>query len=360
MTMLQAHRGHDHVDDAGGAGKPGPHQRQPAAAHRAGAGVEVRDVNQLLKQFREMKKMMKTMSKLMGKGRSPDLQALMAGASVVAFLYMLPRARWPAECTRVTQYTRPRKARGSQTSPAPSWGARNSLSGESSPPTRAARAMAGSSKTIGRYFPLEEPARIEIQEDRAMHWLERGAQPTETVRNLFSKQGIMLALHLKRKGKSEEEISAAVESIGRIVRRKKARSVKLTPAARRAAGARGRAQARSQRRKRIVGSAQRPKPRLARRPSARRKKPPRRVPRPPKPRVRSRKRRIRQPLPPKQRALPVEDNTVPQDTPDVPAGEEAPAKEAGEESVTEEAVEQESEEKKASDRSSLLFFESND
>jgi signal recognition particle subunit SRP54 len=44
-----------------------------------GAGVEVRDVNQLLKQFREMKKMMKTMSKLMGKGRSPDLQALMAG-----------------------------------------------------------------------------------------------------------------------------------------------------------------------------------------------------------------------------------------------------------------------------------------
>jgi signal recognition particle subunit SRP54 len=45
----------------------------------AGAGVEVRDVNQLLKQFREMKKMMKTMSKLMGKGRSPDLQALMPG-----------------------------------------------------------------------------------------------------------------------------------------------------------------------------------------------------------------------------------------------------------------------------------------
>jgi signal recognition particle subunit SRP54 len=36
-------------------------------------------VNQLLKQFREMKKMMKTMSKLMGKGRSPDLQSLMAG-----------------------------------------------------------------------------------------------------------------------------------------------------------------------------------------------------------------------------------------------------------------------------------------
>lgn len=42
-----------------------------------GSGLDVRDVNQLLKQFREMKKMMKTMSKLMGKGRSVDLSALM-------------------------------------------------------------------------------------------------------------------------------------------------------------------------------------------------------------------------------------------------------------------------------------------
>ncbi len=42
-----------------------------------GAGMEVRDVNQLLKQFRDMRKMMKTMTKLMGKGRSVDLGALM-------------------------------------------------------------------------------------------------------------------------------------------------------------------------------------------------------------------------------------------------------------------------------------------
>ena len=44
-----------------------------------GAGVEVREVNQLLKQFRDMRKMMKTMTKLMGKGRSMDLGALMGG-----------------------------------------------------------------------------------------------------------------------------------------------------------------------------------------------------------------------------------------------------------------------------------------
>jgi signal recognition particle subunit SRP54 len=44
-----------------------------------GSGVEVRDINQLLKQFRDMKKMMKTMTKMVGKGRNVDLQGLMGG-----------------------------------------------------------------------------------------------------------------------------------------------------------------------------------------------------------------------------------------------------------------------------------------
>lgn len=44
-----------------------------------GSGMEIRDINQLLKQFREMKKMMKTMTKLMGKGRSVNLSQLMSG-----------------------------------------------------------------------------------------------------------------------------------------------------------------------------------------------------------------------------------------------------------------------------------------
>ena len=44
-----------------------------------GSGVEVQDVNQLLKQFREMKKMMKTMSKLVGKGRSVDIGSMLGG-----------------------------------------------------------------------------------------------------------------------------------------------------------------------------------------------------------------------------------------------------------------------------------------
>ncbi len=44
-----------------------------------GAGLEVSDVNQLLKQFREMRKMMKTMTKMMGKGRGMDISSLLGG-----------------------------------------------------------------------------------------------------------------------------------------------------------------------------------------------------------------------------------------------------------------------------------------
>ncbi len=43
-----------------------------------GCGLQVRDVNQLLKQFKDMRKMMKTMSKMMGSGRSFDMSSLMS------------------------------------------------------------------------------------------------------------------------------------------------------------------------------------------------------------------------------------------------------------------------------------------
>lgn len=85
---------------------------------------------------------------------------------------------------------------------------------------------------LGRYFPLEEPARVELNEDRVMHWLQNGAQPSDTVRNLLSKQGLMLAFHLKRKGKSDEEIQAALEKY-RQEREAGEQKVKVTPAERR-------------------------------------------------------------------------------------------------------------------------------
>src|SRR5437773_1151056 len=43
---------------------------------------------------------------------------------------------------------------------------------------------------IGRYHPLNDPSVIEIDADRAIHWLMVGAQPSNQVRNLMTKIGI--------------------------------------------------------------------------------------------------------------------------------------------------------------------------
>jgi len=44
---------------------------------------------------------------------------------------------------------------------------------------------------IGRYNPQLEPSLIEIDADRAKHWLERGAQRSSPVKALLKKQGIV-------------------------------------------------------------------------------------------------------------------------------------------------------------------------
>ncbi|MFB3131606.1 MAG: 30S ribosomal protein S16, partial [Rhodothermales bacterium] len=86
---------------------------------------------------------------------------------------------------------------------------------------------------LGRYYPLEEPARIELKDERVLYWLEVGAQPTETVQSLLSKRGILLALHLKRKGRSDEEIQEAVAAHQAAQAEKAQKTLKLTSKARR-------------------------------------------------------------------------------------------------------------------------------
>ena len=46
-------------------------------------------------------------------------------------------------------------------------------------------------ETIGPYDSTRTPADVKIDEEKALAWMGNGAQPTDTVRNLFSKQGIM-------------------------------------------------------------------------------------------------------------------------------------------------------------------------
>ena len=45
-------------------------------------------------------------------------------------------------------------------------------------------------EAIGKYHPLEDPSLIEIDEERALEWLSKGAQPSEAVQNLMTKVGI--------------------------------------------------------------------------------------------------------------------------------------------------------------------------
>ena len=44
---------------------------------------------------------------------------------------------------------------------------------------------------IGYYDPMKTPADVKIDEEKAKKWLGTGAQPTDTVRSLFKKNGIM-------------------------------------------------------------------------------------------------------------------------------------------------------------------------
>lgn len=44
---------------------------------------------------------------------------------------------------------------------------------------------------IGFYNPLVDPAEIKIDAEKAKKWIGTGAQPTETVRSLFKKSGII-------------------------------------------------------------------------------------------------------------------------------------------------------------------------
>lgn len=63
---------------------------------------------------------------------------------------------------------------------------------------------------LGHYNPLAEPAEITINEERALYWLKVGAQPSDTVKSLFSQVGIwseFIKSKQVRKTEVEEEVT---------------------------------------------------------------------------------------------------------------------------------------------------------
>src|SRR5919202_1652896 len=51
---------------------------------------------------------------------------------------------------------------------------------------------------IGTYNPLTVPATIQLDRQKALEWLQKGAQPTDTVRRILSFKGVLYLKHLLR------------------------------------------------------------------------------------------------------------------------------------------------------------------
>jgi small subunit ribosomal protein S16 len=65
---------------------------------------------------------------------------------------------------------------------------------------------------IGTFNPNTNPATVDLNFERALYWVENGAQPTDTVRNILSSEGVMLMKHLRggvRKGAFDEAAAQA-------------------------------------------------------------------------------------------------------------------------------------------------------
>lgn len=67
-------------------------------------------------------------------------------------------------------------------------------------------------EAVGLYNPLTNPHTVQINEDRVQAWLDRGAQPTLTVKSLLRKKGILLKKDLKKRGFAEDRVKTEIEN----------------------------------------------------------------------------------------------------------------------------------------------------
>ena len=56
-------------------------------------------------------------------------------------------------------------------------------------------------ETVGNYNPIKGSEVVSVDEQKAMKWLKNGAQPTDTVRDILSRSGVMKKFHEEKMGK---------------------------------------------------------------------------------------------------------------------------------------------------------------
>ncbi|MGH7495157.1 MAG: 30S ribosomal protein S16 [bacterium] len=58
-------------------------------------------------------------------------------------------------------------------------------------------------ENLGTYNPRTDPAAVVLKPERALYWLTKGAQPSDTVRNILSRQGVLLKWHMSKRNYDE-------------------------------------------------------------------------------------------------------------------------------------------------------------
>jgi len=62
---------------------------------------------------------------------------------------------------------------------------------------------------LGVYYPSQQPEKLVLSTPKALEWLGKGAQPSDTVRSLLSREGVMIQFDLLKRGATTDQ--AAVE-----------------------------------------------------------------------------------------------------------------------------------------------------
>ena len=127
----------------------------------AGSGTKVEDVNRLLKQFDQMQKMMKQLGGKAGKGGKMNRRAMkrLANMAVKIRLRRMGAKKAPFYRIVVADERYPRDGRFIE--------------------------------EIGYYDPTKEPTVVNLDADKAKTWLKNGAQPTDTVKVILKKEGVL-------------------------------------------------------------------------------------------------------------------------------------------------------------------------
>ena len=71
---------------------------------------------------------------------------------------------------------------------------------------------------LGRYNPRTNPETIEVNEERMYHWLKNGAQPTESVGKLLTKQGTLGRFERVQKGEDLQAVLAEAQASAETAR----------------------------------------------------------------------------------------------------------------------------------------------